>query len=94
MPKRLKKLVILGKQAPAELQEPLQESNSQTALGQPLSIAEAARLIGCCQWTVRHQLLPQGLPHFRSTPGGKLIFYSAQIVAWILQKQQKGGTSR
>ena len=60
-------------------------------LGEPLSIREVARLIGCSAWTVRHSYLPQGLPHFRSGPAGKLVFYRNQVVQWILQQQRKGG---
>ena len=60
-------------------------------LGEPLSIREVARLIGCSAWTVRHSYLPQGLPHFRSGPAGKLVFYRNQVIQWILQQQQKGG---
>ena len=60
-------------------------------LGEPLSIGEVARLIGCSAWTVRHRYLPQGLPHFRSGPMGKLVFYRNQVVLWILQQQRKGG---
>jgi hypothetical protein len=59
-------------------------------LGEPLTIREAARLIGCSDWTVRHQHIPNGLPHFRSGPAGKFVFYRKQIVAWIL-RQQRGG---
>jgi hypothetical protein len=64
---------------------------SSDILGEPLSIREVARLIGCSAWTVRHSYLPQGLPHFRSGPAGKLVFYRNQVVAWILQQQRKGG---
>lgn len=60
-------------------------------LGEPLSIREVARLIGCSSWTVRHRYLPQGLPHFRSGPQGKLVFFHNQVVHWILREQQKGG---
>lgn len=60
-----------------------------TALGRPLSIAEAARLIGCSAWTVRQSLIPNGLPVFRSGPNGKLIFYEAQLVRWIESRQQQ-----
>ena len=60
-------------------------------LGEPMTIQEAARLIGCSPWTVRHRHLPQGLPHFRSGPMGKLVFYRNQVVRWILQQQKKGG---
>jgi hypothetical protein len=58
-------------------------------LGEPLSILEVARLIGCSTWTVRNRYLPQGLPHFRSGPTGKLVFYRNQVVRWILQQQKK-----
>src|SRR5437879_1841844 len=34
------------------------------ALGTPLSIREAAGLIGCSPWTVRQKLIPSGLPVF------------------------------
>lgn len=60
-------------------------------LGTPLSIHEAARLIGCSAWTVRQRYLPAGLPHHRLTPNGKLIFYRNQIIRWLLRQQQKGG---
>ena len=64
------------------------------ALGEPLSILEVARLLGCSDWTVRHRYLPQGLPHLRpGGPGGKIVFFRNQVVAWILQQQKhrKGG---
>jgi hypothetical protein len=60
-------------------------------LGEPLSIQEVAQVIGCSAWTVRHRYLPQGLPHLRSGPMGKLVFYRNQVVQWILQQQRKGG---
>jgi hypothetical protein len=63
-------------------------------LGLPLSIREVARLIGCSVWTVRQSYLPQGLPHLRSGPHGKLIFFRDQVIRWILQHQQKGGAKR
>ena len=61
------------------------------ALGEPLSIQEIARVLGCSAWTVRHGYLPQGLPHFRSGSGGKLVFFRNQVVEWILHEQKKGG---
>jgi hypothetical protein len=61
------------------------------ALGDPLSIQEVARVLGCSAWTIRHGYLPQGLPHFRSGPGGKLVFFRNQVITWILQQQKKGG---
>jgi hypothetical protein len=60
-------------------------------LGEPLGVREAARLIGCSPWTLRHRYLPNGLPHLRSGPMGKLVFYRNQVVLWILQQQKKGG---
>jgi hypothetical protein len=73
--------------------EDLSSGTPQTgdALGEPLGVREVARVIGCSAWTVRHRYLPQGLPHFRSGPGGKLVFYRNQVVRWILQQQKKGG---
>jgi len=62
------------------------------SLGEPLSIREVADLIGCSPWTVRQRYLAHGLPHFRPTPNGKLIFYKNQIIRWLLQEQQKGGS--
>ena len=56
-------------------------------LGQPLDISQVARLIGCSAWTVRQTLIPKGLPHFRFTPLGRLIFYEDQIIRWIETKQ-------
>jgi hypothetical protein len=70
---------------------PQQNPQAADALGDPLTIREVARLIGCSPWTVRHRYLPKGLPHMRSGRLGKLIFYRAQVVRWILQRQQKGG---
>jgi len=64
---------------------------SMTTLGEPISIREAARMIGCSAWTIRQRYIPLGLPHLRSGPSGKLIFYRDQVVAWILKNQQKGG---
>ena len=62
-----------------------------TKLGSPLSIREVARMIGSSAWTVLQKYVPQGLPCLRSGPSGKLIFFEAQVVAWILTQQQKGG---
>ena len=62
-------------------------------LGEPVPIREVARMLGVSPWTVRQRYLPQGLPHLRSGPQGKLIFYRHQIVHWILERQRKGGLS-
>jgi hypothetical protein len=56
-------------------------------LGEPLNIAQVARLIGCSTWTVRQTLIPKGLPHFRFTALGRLIFYEDQVVRWIESAQ-------
>jgi hypothetical protein len=63
----------------------------EDALGDPLTIREVARMLGCSPWTVRHSYLPKGLPHLRSGRLGKLIFYRAQVVHWVLERQKKGG---
>ena len=59
-------------------------------LGMPLSIEEVACLIGCSPWSVRQTLIPRGLPHFRFTANGRLIFYRDQVIRWI-ENQQQGG---
>jgi hypothetical protein len=60
-------------------------------LGAPLSTRDVARVIGCSVWTVRHRYLAAGLPHVRIGRAGKLIFYTNQVVGWLLRQQQKGG---
>jgi hypothetical protein len=59
------------------------------ALGEPMTIREVAALIGCSVWTVRQRCLRQGLPHFRPSPTGKLIFYRNQVVRWLFDKQKE-----
>jgi hypothetical protein len=61
-------------------------------LGRPLNLREAAGRIGCSPWTVRHNLIPKGLPVFRSGASSKLIFYEEQLVAWI--KKTQGGNTK
>ncbi len=64
-------------------------------LGEPMSIREVARMLGCSEWTVRQQYLPRGIPHFRLSPAGRLVFFHNQIVRWVLEIQrQKGGIIR
>jgi hypothetical protein len=71
----------------------MKDCEPQPSLGTPLDIKHVAALIGCSPWTVRHALIPQGLPHFRSTANGKLIFYEQQVVRWVLRTQHRqGGT--
>ncbi len=62
-------------------------------LGIPLNITEVARMIGCSPWTVRQTLIPRGLPHFRFTANGRLVFYREQVVRWI-ENQQGGKTTK
>jgi hypothetical protein len=59
-------------------------------LGEPLDIGQVARLIGCSVWNIRQRYIPRGLPHFRLSSNGKLIFYRDQVIRWLLS-QQKGG---
>ena len=70
---------------------PHRNPQGEDALGEPLAIRDVAKLLGCSPWTIRHSYLPKGLPHLRSGPLGKLIFYRTQVVRWILHYQQKGG---
>ena len=67
---------------------------SESPLGDPLSIKDVARLIGCSAWTVRQKFIPLGLPHLRSGPSGRLTFFSNQVVAWVLAQQQRKGGNR
>jgi hypothetical protein len=60
-------------------------------LGDPIPIRAVARMLGCSPWTVRQKYLPQGLPHFRSGPQGKLVFFRDQVIRWVLERQQRGG---
>ena len=66
-------------------------SDAGDGLGTPLSIRAVARMLGCSPWTVRQQHIPAGLPHFRSGPQGKLVFFRDQVVAWVLRQQQRKG---
>lgn len=61
---------------------------TQDPLGEPLSIRDTARLLGCSVWTVRQRCLPRGLPYFRVANTGKLIFYRNQVTHWILENQK------
>jgi predicted DNA-binding transcriptional regulator AlpA len=64
-------------------------------IGRPMDIKEVARLIGCSPCTVRRKFLRAGLPHLRCTASSKLIFYEAQVVAWIAKRQKhQGGNKR
>lgn len=79
----------------AELLEALPEGEAMRnavmndVLGEPLSIRDVARLIGCSVWTVRQQCLRQGLPHFRMSRTGRLIFYRNQVIRWLIHNQKE-----
>ena len=60
-------------------------------LGEALDLSQVAAVIGCSPWTVRHGLIPNGLPCFRARANGKLIFYRQQVVRWILRRQHLQG---
>jgi len=60
---------------------------SERKLGEPLNIAQVARLIGCSTWTVRQTLIPKGLPHFRFQTRGRLVFFEDQVIRWIERAQ-------
>jgi hypothetical protein len=71
------------------------DSNESGLLGPPMTIRDVAQLFGCSEWTVRQQYLRRGLPCFRLSPRGKLLFFHNQIVRWVLDRQrQKGGMIR
>jgi len=69
--------------------EPQENAFRLDTLGEPLTIREVSRLLGCSVWTVRQRCLAQGLPYFRVAKTGKLIFYRNQVTRWILEKQKQ-----
>jgi hypothetical protein len=82
----------LGQSCPQHCPQPVEYGSDP--LGTPLTIREVARVIGCSAWTVRQRYVPQGLPHLRSGPQGKLIFYRDQVIRWIVNRQTKGGITK
>jgi hypothetical protein len=64
------------------------DASRQPLLDVPLTIREVAELIGCSVWTVRQRCIPQGLPYFRASPTGKLIFYRNRVNSWLIEKQK------
>ena len=62
-------------------------------LGPPLTIDEVAAMLGCSVWTVRQRYMRDGLPSFRASRMGKLVFFRDQVIHWILNRQrhEKGG---
>ena len=73
--------------------KPVADRAAEDPLGEPLTIREVARLLGCSAWTVRQRYLARGLPYFRNGGTGKLVFYRAQVTQWILEQQaiHRGG---
>ncbi len=82
-------LPSLGHSSPHPCPTQCPHDDRPNPLGEALTIGEAARLIGCSPWSVRQTLIPLGLPVFRSTAGGRLIFYRNQVVRWIEDQQRR-----
>jgi hypothetical protein len=74
--------IPLGQNCPSHC--PQQEDE----LGEPMDIREVATLIGCSVWTIRQRYLASGLPHFRLSSHGKLVFYRNQVIRWVLERQR------
>ncbi len=70
----------------------IQQGDVDDPLGEPLTIQDAALIIGCSPWTIRQKYIPAGLPYHRVAPKGKLIFYRKQIIRWVTQRQKGGKT--
>jgi hypothetical protein len=83
----------LGQPGPILREPEAVSAASPLDLGKPLNIAEVGDLIGCSPWTVRQTLIPKGLPHFRFTASGRLIFYRDQVIRWIEKQQEDFKTS-
>src|SRR5689334_1660729 len=62
-------------------------SGSPNALGDAITIREVAAIIGCSVWTVRQRCMKRGLPYFRPSRTGRLIFYRDQVVRWLIENQ-------
>lgn len=81
----------LGQSEPPQCPTCCPQLGDADPLGAPLTIGDAAALIGCSAWTIRQKYLPIGLPHFRVGSTGKLTFYKNQIIHWLMRQQEKGG---
>jgi hypothetical protein len=79
----------LGHSSPGHCPPQCPQPGGADPLGSPLSIREAAAVIGCSTWTVRQKYLRLGLPHLRVGATGKLLFYKNQLIRWLMA-QQKG----
>ncbi|MGH3429749.1 MAG: hypothetical protein ACRDQZ_19635 [Mycobacteriales bacterium] len=66
------------------------ESGTANLLGEAMTVAQVAEMLGCSVWTVRQRYLPQGLPHIRTSASGRLVFFRNQVIRWIVRRQQKG----
>ncbi len=85
----------LGQRNPRHCPQTTSADETNDRLGEPMTIRQVARMLGCSAWTIRQRYLPLGLPHFRLSPAGKLLFFHNQIVCWVLERQrQKGGMIR
>lgn len=80
-----------GEQPPEKPARPAAEERPVCPLGQPLTIRQVAALVGLSPWSVRHGLIPQGLPYFRAKANGKLLFFANEVIRW-LKAHEKGGT--
>jgi len=71
-------------------------TGSSCELGPPLTIDQVAAMLGCSVWTVRQTYMRKGLPYFRVSHTGKLVFFRDQVIDWIVKQQtlQKGGIPR
>jgi hypothetical protein len=81
--------VRLGQSCPRHC--PYPESQG-CPLGTPMNIEEVAALLGCSAWTVRQRYLPQGLPYLRASANGRFVFFREQVIDWIVNRQERGGT--
>jgi hypothetical protein len=83
----------LGQNCPSHCPHPddSRADSSPSPLGDPITVREVAALIGCSVWTVRQRCLRQGLPHFRASRTGRLIFYRNQVMYWLIEKQTERG---
>src|ERR1051325_846344 len=82
---------VLGTNGSMVNQMVTQAASAAERLGPPMNIDGAATLLGCSTWMIRNRLIPRGLPHFRISQAGKLIFYRNQLIRWI-EKQQRIGS--
>jgi hypothetical protein len=79
----------LGQNCPSHCpqHEDSREGTSPNSLGDPIPIGEVAQIIGCSVWTVRQRCMRQGLPYYRASRTGRLIFYRDQVVQWLIENQ-------